>query len=416
MGDEARRPIDRALAEAMSSERLRILAGLIRRTGDWELAEDALHDAAERALATWPAAGIPANPAAWLTTTATRRALDVLRRRQTEVRTLSQVAEFADREPAPIDMGSGYADDRLRLLVTCCHPALPLAGRVALTLKFVSGLTTKQIARAFMVSEATMSQRLLRTKQKIADQGIEFSVPAPHEIDERLGAVLTVLSVVFTEGYAPTDGRGPNRELADEAIALAGLLTRLLPADDEGHALLALMLLQHARFEARVDAAGDVVPLEEQDRGLWDRAAITEGLAALTTARQSGAPPGPFRAQAEIAAIHSTSLSPAATDWRGIVAWYDALLAAAYVPIVALNRAMAIGMSDGPRAGLDALAAVVDGGGLDGNPHLPAVRADLLRRGGMDRDALVAYRDAAAVARTDAERRHFERRIAELTS
>ncbi len=407
-----------ALAAAIRAERLRIVAGLIRVTGDWGLAEDCVQDAAERALATWPRDGVPDNPAAWLATTAHRRALDVLKRRRTESAKLREVAAMAERATGTADEGGGYSDDRLRLLYTCCHPALPLAGRVALTLRTVSGLSTREIARAFLVSEATMGQRLLRTRGKIEHAGISFAVPPPHRIAERTAGVLAVVYLLFNEGYAATEGAGLRDELADEAITLAGLVALLLPPEDglsdEAHALRALLLLQHSRRSARLDAAGDLVPLEEQDRTRWDRPMVVAGLESLAIARESGRDPGPYRAQAEIVALHATSDDAASTDWSGIVGWYDALLAAQPSPVVELNRAVAVAFRDGPDAGLAALEVVESGGRLASYPLVPAVRADLLRRAGRTGEALAAYREALTAAPTDAERRHHERRIAEL--
>ena len=410
-----------ALAAAVRDQRLRIVAGLIRTTGDFELAEDCLQDAAERALTAWPRDGVPDNPAAWLTTAARRRALDVLGRRRTERAKLAEVAgamALAERDEPVVDGGGGYADDRLRLLYTCCHPALPLAGRVALTLRTVSGLSVREVARAFLVSEATMGQRLLRTRDKIAHAGISFAVPPPHRIGERTAGVLAVVYLLFNEGYAASEGPGTRDELADEAVGLAGLVAGLLPAADpmadEAHALRALLLLQHARRPARLDAAGDLVPLEEQDRGRWDRALVAAGLESLAVARESGRVPGPYRAQAEIAALHTTAPDAASTDWAAVVGWYDALLAAAPTPVTALNRAVALAFRDGPQAGLGALGEVERDARLAAYHLVPAVRADLLRRAGRPVEALAAQREALAAARTDAERRHHERRVAEL--
>ncbi|MBB5787124.1 DUF6596 domain-containing protein [Jiangella mangrovi] len=399
-----------ALAGAVAAERVRIVAALIRVTGDWDLAEDCLQDAVERALERWPADGVPDNPSAWLTTTARRRAVDVLRRRQTERAKLREAQALAELERDLIGDDPGpYGDDRLKLLFTCCHPALPMAGRVALTLKTVGGLSTRQIARAFLVGEATMGQRLLRTKNKIEHAGIGFRVPEPHRLAERTAAVLAVVYLIFTEGYATL-----HDDLAAEAIQLAGLLTRLLPDDDEVLGLHALLLLQHARRAARTDTSGDLVTLEDQDRGRWDRDAIEAGLTALAAARATGRPPGYYRLQSEIAALHSTAVHADVTDWERIVAAYDALLVLRPSPSIALNRAVAVGLRDGPEAGLLA----VDGLTVDrlaDHPLLPAVRADLLRRAGRRREAAVAYRDAVAAARTEPERRLLERRLREVS-
>ncbi|HEY7936174.1 MAG TPA: sigma-70 family RNA polymerase sigma factor [Candidatus Limnocylindrales bacterium] len=402
-----------ALTEALTSERLRIVANLIRVTRDWELAEDCVQDAAERALARWPTDGIPDNPAAWLTTTARRRALDVLRRRHVEAEKLHEIEALAPSQASPAepeDPGP-YGDDRLRLLFACCHPALPLAGRVALTLKTVAGLSTREIARAFLVSEATMSQRLLRTRTKIEHSGIGFRIPEPHRLRDRVGAVLAVIYLLFNEGYAATEGPYLRDELAEEAIRLADLLASLLPDDDEVLGLRALLLLQHSRSAARMSAAGDLLTMEEQDRGLWDREQIAAGLASLAAARSTGRPQGFYRLQAEIAALHATAATPEATDWARIVVGYDALLEHRASPVVALNRAAAIGFRDGPEAGLAALDA-----GIADSPLVPAVRADLFRRSGRFAEAAAAYHEAIARAGTDAERRQLQRRLDELTN
>ncbi len=410
-----------ALAEAVAAERVRIVAALIRVTGDFDLAEDCLQDAVERALEHWPADGVPANPSAWLTTIARRRAIDVLRRQQTEraklreARAEEQALAELERDLTADEPGP-YGDDRLKLLFTCCHPALPMAGRVALTLKSVGGLSTRQIARAFLVSEATMGQRLLRTKNKIEHAGIGFRVPEPHRLAERTAAVLAVVYLIFTEGYAATEGEPFRDDLAAEAVQLAGLVAQLLPDDDEALGLHALLLLQHARRAARTDADGELVTLEDQDRGRWDHDRIDAGLTALAAARAAGRAtgraPGYYRLQAEIAALHSTAADARDTDWARIVAAYDALIALRPSPVVALNRAVAVGFRDGPEAGLTMLDEV---GELDGYPLLPAVRADLLRRAGRRAEAATAYQEAVAVARTEPERRFLERRLREVS-
>ena len=293
-----RRPTDIAesLAVAIGTERLRIVAGLIRVTGDWDLAEDCVQDAVERALATWPRDGVPDNPAAWLTTAAHRRALDILRRRRTEADKMRRLASLAEAEqgvlpdPEVDPYPNLYRDDRLRLLFTCCHPALPLAGQVALTLRTVGGLTTAQIAQAFLVTEPTMAQRLLRTRNKISHTGISFKVPEPHRIGERTAGVLAVVYLIFNQGYAITDSEGSD-DLAAEAIRLAELLTRLLPADDEVQGLTALLLLQHARRATRFDAEGELTPMQTQDRSRWDQQMVA-GRSGRTSGRPSNRPAG----------------------------------------------------------------------------------------------------------------------------
>lgn len=413
------RPTDVAesLAAAIRAERLRIVAGLIRVTGDWDLAEDCVQDAVERALATWPRDGVPDNPAAWLTTAARRRALDSLRRRRSEADKLRELKSLAELErPVTVDVDPYpdlYRDDRLRLLFTCCHPALPLSGQVALTLRTVAGLTTAEIAEAFLVSESTMAQRLLRTRKKIAHTGISFKVPEPHRIGERTAGVLAVIYLIFNQGYAVTDD-DRHDDLAGEAIRLAQLLTRLLPADDEAQGLTALLFFQHSRRATRVDADGELAPMEVQDRTRWDRLMVAGGLARLTAARDTGRRPGYYRLQAEIAAEHATAESARETDWSRIVKAYDALLELQSSPVVALNRAVAVSFCDGPEAGLTALAQVEGDVRLAGYRLLPAVRADLLRRAGRGDEAAVAYRAAIEQARTDAERRFLERRLAEI--
>lgn len=414
-------PVAAAVGAAVAADRLRIIATLVRVTGDWELAEDSLQDAVERALSRWASDGIPDNPGAWLNVTARRRAIDRVRRRRTELQKLREVQAMAELDDLPSDPGDEgpYGDDRLKLLFACCHPALPLAGRVALTLKTVTGLSTREVARAFLVSEATMSQRLLRTRSRIANTGIAFRVPPRHRLAERTAGVLAVVYLLFNEGYAAAEGDTLRPDVAGEALQLAELLTRLLPDDDEVHGLRALLLLQHSRHAARVDEAGELLTMEEQDRGRWDRDLIDAGLGALSTARAGGRPPGYYRLQAEIAALHATSASAEQTDWPRIVAAYDALVELRPSPVIALNRAIALGFRDGPEAGLDALAAVGrahPGDGLERYPLVPAARADLLRRAGRVDAAVVAYRRAIEVARTDPERRQLRRHLAALTA
>lgn len=415
MGASSRSSLD----AVVRAEWPRIVASVLRITPDWELAEDCAQDATERALLTWPRDGVPDNPAAWLTSVARRRALDVVRRRQVESRSLEVVAAQGSVPPIS-DAGGGYADDRLRLLFTCCHPDLSLPDRVALTLRSVSGLSTREVARLLLVKEAAMSQRLRRVRERITRSGLALAVPPADEIDDRVDAVLAVIYLVFTEGYSSTEGTGIRDELADEAIALAQLATWLLPGHGEAHALRALLLLQHARRPARVAASGAFVPLEEQDRSRWDRPLAAAGLAALQLAREAPDAAhglvGPYRVQAEIAALHSTAATPEAVDWVAVVAWYDALLRATPSPVVALNRAVAVGMRDGPAAGLAALDQVVSQHGLVDGPEVPAIRADLLRRLGDSGAAASAYRDALAMAGTDGIRQYLQRRLDEQQS
>lgn len=403
-----------AAAEAVRRGRLAVLATLVRLTGDFDLAEDCWQDAVERALIRWPADGVPDNPEAWLSVAARRRALDVLRRRRTERDKLPELAAMSGAcGPRSSGAGSAYDDDRLRLLFACCHPALPLAGRVALTLKTVTGLSTREVARAFLVSEATMSQRLLRTKTKIAHAGITLRAPPAGRLTDRIDAVLTVVYLLFSEGYSATEGEPLRDNLAREAIGLGTLLVDLLPEHDEARALLALMLLQDSRRLARVNSAGELVPIDEQDRELWDRQQINAGLRILTGI-VPGSPPGFYILQAAIAALHATAASAGLTDWRRIVQAYDALLCVRDDPVLALNRLVAVSFRDGPDLALADLPPLE--GKLDGYPRLPAIRADLLRRAGRRVEAVAAYREAIGRARSDAERRFLQRRLESLAA
>jgi RNA polymerase sigma-70 factor (ECF subfamily) len=395
------------LSETAADQRTAITATLIRLTGDWDLADDCVQDAVERALARWPSDGLPGNPAAWLTTAARHRALDVLRRHATERAKLQEVARMALPEPAGLEQR--VDDDRLRLLPTCCHPALALESRVALTLRMAGGLSTAAIAQAFLIPEPTASQRLLRAKRKISNAGIPFRVPADDRLAERTGGVLAVLYLIFNAGYGT-----PDSPSAGEAVRLARLLVELMPAEDEARGLLALMLFQHARRAGRFDAAGDVAPMEEQDRRRWDRAAIDEGRWQLRRAALAGQPAGPYRLQAAIAGCHAVAETAEATDWATIVTHYDALYTAQPSPVVALNRAVALGFRDGPEAGLVALDRVATAPELDGYHLLPAARADFLRRLGRTEQAAQAYRAALRLAPADPERRFFEHRLRSL--
>ena len=363
---------------------------------------------------TWPTTGVPANPGAWLTTAARNLALDRLRRRGVEAGKLKEWSAMDESrtdlpgDPADVITGDPDWDDRLRLIFTCAHPALPLEARVALTLRTVAGLTTAQVAHAFLVSETAMAQRIVRAKAKIANAGIPYRVPGSAALPERLDGVLTVLYLVYNEGYTASSGPNLQRpDLAAEAIRLTRLLADLLP-DAEVTALLALMLLQHARSDARIDQHGDLIPLEEQDRSQWDAAELAEGLALLD------GPPGArgaYRVQAELQAVHARARTASATDWPRILALYNELPA---TPIVELNRAVAIGMAVGPDAGLAALAFLAASGELAGHHLLPAARADLCRRAGRVGEAERFYREALALAPTDPERRYLERRLAAL--
>ncbi|MFG2944144.1 RNA polymerase sigma factor [Streptomyces adustus] len=406
-----------AVAAAFHEEWGQVVAGLIRLTGDWDLAEECAQDAFAQALDRWRRDGVPRRPGAWLTTTARNRALDVLRREAVGARKLKELAVLARTDdpygPEDPDEGGGVTDDRLRLVFTCCHPALPIEARVALTLRTLAGLTTAEIARAFLVPEATMAQRLVRAKRKIRNAGIPYRVPPAHLLPERTTGVLGVLYLLFNEGYAATDGTDLVRtDLCAEAIRLARLLARLMPDEPEALGLLALLLLHHARRATRVDAAGDPVGLEDQDRTRWDRTAVDEGTRLLETALRRGRP-GPYQVQAAIAACHTTAATAAETDWADIAGLYGELLRRAPTPVVRLNRAFAVGMADGPDRGLALVAELEREGELTDYHLLPATRADLLRRAGRSKEAAEAYEQALELVRNAAERRFLERRLAE---
>ncbi|ADB32806.1 putative RNA polymerase, sigma-24 subunit, ECF subfamily [Kribbella flavida DSM 17836] len=399
-------------------ERGRLLAALARRFGDLDLAEEVTSEAIEIALNRWPVDGVPPKPGAWLMTTARRKAVDRLRRDKSYAARLAVLQVEADRAgPAPAaDADGELPDDRLQLFFTCAHPALPAEDRVALTLRCLAGLTTPEVARAFLVPTPTMAKRIVRAKQKIREARIPFRVPAADELAERLPGVLQVTYSIFTEGYAASSGADLQRvDLAEEAIRLARILRRLMPSDREVAGLLALMLLIHARRDARTGPGGELVLLDEQDRGRWDRTMIEEGR-SLVVAAVTGGPAGPYGVQAAIAALHDEAATVETTDWPQIVALYDVLLALTPSPVVALNRAAAIAMRDGPQAGLDLIDELAGEPLLRGyHPYLVA-RADLLDRLGRRADAAAAYREALATAGTTPERRHLERRLAAVES
>jgi RNA polymerase sigma-70 factor (ECF subfamily) len=418
--------VEEAVAVAFRAEWGQVVATLIRVTGDWDLAEECAQDAFAQALDRWRRDGVPRRPGAWLTTTARNRALDVLRREAVGAAKLREVAVLAGDEPhddrdragSPYedyedDDASGVQDDRLRLIFTCCHPALPIEARVALTLRTLAGLTTPEIARAFLVPEATMAQRLVRAKRKIRNAGIPYRVPPAHLLPERTAGVLGVLYLLFNEGYTASSGAElVRRNLCAEAIRLARVLARLMPDEPEVLGLLALLLLHDSRRHARVDDTGGLMTLEDQDRGAWDRAEIDEGAALVETALRRGNP-GPYQIQAAIAACHTTAGTAEETDWADIAALYGEL--ARYVPsaVVRLNRAVAVGMAEGPEAGLALVAELEREGELTDYHLLPATRADLLRRAGRLKEAAEAYRQALELVENEAERRFLEKRLAE---
>jgi RNA polymerase sigma-70 factor (ECF subfamily) len=409
-----------AVDAAFREEWGRVVATLIRTTGDWDLAEECAQDAFAQALARWPKDGIPGRPGGWLTTAARNRAIDVLRRKAVGAAKLREVALTTPPDPGPHPGHetdhSGVPDDRLRLMFTCCHPALSLEARVALTLRTLAGLTTAEIARAFLASEATMAKRLVRAKQKIQQAGIPYRVPPAHLLPERLPGVLGVLYLLFNEGYAASAGADLIRQnLSAEAIRLARVLVRLMPDEPEATGLLALMLLHDARRTARVDSQGDLITLEEQDRSQWDTAEISEGVAVLDSALRYRRP-GPYQIQAAIAACHVTAASADQTDWAQIAALYGRLAELLPTPVVELNYAVAVGMARGPAAGLALVEALAAAGKLAGYHLLPATRADFLRRQGRHSEAAAAYAEALELAGTDAERRFLRRRLAEIGS
>jgi RNA polymerase sigma-70 factor, ECF subfamily len=410
-----------AAAQLFRDEAGRSVAILVRILGDLDVAEEALQEAYAAALERWPAHGLPADPAAWIFQTARNRALDVLRRRgvyAAKVRELEQ-----ERLPMPTDhddaedelSGAGaVTDDRLRLFFMVCHPALGAEAQVALTLRLLGGLTTAEVARAFLLPEATVAQRLVRAKRKIRDAAIPFRVPPDHVLPERIAAVHATLYLIFNEGYAATAGDTLlRRGLSAEAIRLMRLTARLMPDEPEAAGLLALMLLHDARRDARTDERGDLVLLDEQDRARWDSDEIAEGLALVRRALHAGRP-GPYALQAAIAAVHAEAPTAAATDWRQIAGLYDELYRRLPTPVVALNHAVAVAMADGPEQGLELVDALAASGALDGYHLLHAARADLLRRLGRRAQARAAYERALRLATNPVERSFLQRRLGEV--
>ena len=415
--DVAHDIVDRVFRE----EQGRAVATLIRVTGDFDLAEEAVQDAFISALETWPQRGVPDNPGAWITTAARNRAIDRLRRRKRLVDKTEALGREAaiESELEAIDPGSPedamhITDDRLRLIFTCCHPALAMDARVALTLRTLGGLTTPEIARAFLVPEPTLAQRLVRAKRKIRDAGIPYRVPPADLLPERLDGVLHVLYLVFNEGYAASSGDSLiRRELCSEAIRLARIVVSLLPDEPEARGLLGLMLLHDARRDARVGSNGEIILLDDQDRSRWDAAPIVEGQALVEAALRERRP-GPYQLQAAIAALHDEATTPADTDWAQIASLYGSLQQMAPSPVVELNLAAAVSMADGPAVGLAMMDGIAASGALEAYPYLHSARADLLRRLERWSESEAAYRRALAFTTNAPERDFLEGRLAEV--
>jgi RNA polymerase sigma-70 factor (ECF subfamily) len=411
-------PVADAVARAFRDERAIVLATLIRQVGNFQLAEDAVQDAFEAAVTAWRRDGVPDNPGAWITTAARRRAIDRLRRNRSVADRAERLAELtrldAQHEEPSMDDESTIVDDRLRLVFTCCHPALEMPARVALTLRALGGMTTGEIARAFLVAEPTMGKRIVRAKRKIADARIPYRVPADEELPDRLRGVLQVVYLIFNEGYAATEGdRLVREELCDEAIRLGELLTRLMPDDAEAWGLLALMLLHDARRAARVDPSGQYVALGAQDRSLWDQDRIREGLARLDRAVRLRRP-GEYQLQAAITALQIQAPDAEATDWAQIAELYGALASLNPSPVVELNRAVAVGMASGAVAGLEVLEPLLGDPSLERYQPLYAAHAELLSRAGDAEGAARAYERAIELSANAVERAELERRLGAL--
>lgn len=413
MNDAAANQIRQQVDAVYRSESPRVLATLIRLLGDFDRAEEAMHEAFAAAVAQWPSDGIPANPRSWLVSTGRFKAIDTIRRRTRFDTHLAELAQQLDPTDTAIEDDEDVEDDRLRLIFTCCHPALSPEAQVALTLREVCGLSTEEIASAFLITPPTLAQRIVRAKAKIRDARIPYQVPSRTDLPDRLDTVLQTIYLVFNEGYAASSGTSLTRaDLAGEAIRLGRLVIELLP-DSEVIGLLALMLLQESRRTARTSSTGDLILLEDQDRSLWNRVQIAEGR-ALVQRSLSSRRFGSYTLQAAIAAVHSEAQSAAATDWAQIVGLYDLLLQLEPSPVVALNRAVAVAMCDGPDAGLQSIDEILARGDLADYHLAHAARADLCRRLGRTADATASYQKALAIAKQEPERRFLEKRLREL--
>ena len=415
MSEDATKQVREAVEAVYRSESRQVLATLIRLLGDFDAAEEALHDAFTVAVEQWPQDGMPANPRAWLVSTGRFKAIDGMRRRARFDASLTELAKQLESTTSDAEQGGedSVEDDRLRLIFTCCHPALPPEAQVALTLREVCGLTTEEIARAFLTAPSTLAQRIVRAKAKIRDARIPYVVPSETDLPDRLDAVFRVVYLVFNEGYSASSGGSLTRhDFSGEAIRLGRLLIELLP-EPEAVGLLALMLLQDSRRAARTTPTGDLILLDDQDRSLWNRDQIAEG-ASLVERALSSRRIGPYTLQAAIAAVHAQASSPAATDWAQIVGLYDLLMQANPSPVVELNRAVAVAMRDGPLAGLLLIDAILARGDLGKYYLAHSARADLCRRLGRAAEARASYERALTLTQQEPERRFLERRLAAL--